>query len=107
MRIEDLTDEQLEQSKLCKTHEEREAFIQKYALELDDDMLDDVSGGKPVWKKVGPDSNKKSKKCPKRGPGLGHEMKKTSQRRPGKWFPWWEDVLYQCEYCGETEWKNW
>ena len=43
-----LTDEQKKQAKECKTTEELMALAGEWGLELPDEMLDAVAGGKPI-----------------------------------------------------------
>ncbi len=104
MRLEDLTDEQLEIAKACNTREERQAFIKDYSIELDDDMLDDVAGGdNPPWKKT-PNPYSQGKDCPKRNPRKPHVYEKTGNKRSGKIFWFWNEYEYRCRFCGKTKW---
>ena len=43
---DNLTDEQKEMLKTCKTADEFKAFAEKEGIELTDEMLDEVAGGK-------------------------------------------------------------
>lgn len=73
MRFEDLAPEQLERAKKCETHEEREAFLHDNGIELTDDQLAAVSGGKNArggeWNCLGE---------------YKHKFRKTGVTRPGK-----------------------
>ena len=42
---DNLTDEQKEKVKACKTADEFKAFVEKEGIELTDEMLDEVAGG--------------------------------------------------------------
>ena len=102
MKFEDLTNEQQEKAKACKTYEERLAFIEECGIELEDDMLDDVSGGgQPCWDKTPHKTNKHE--CPKRNRGKNHEWEKTGREKSFLYF--WTDREYRCIYCGKTEWR--
>ena len=43
--FDNLTDEQKEKVKACKTADEFKAFVEKEGIELTDEMLDEVAGG--------------------------------------------------------------
>ena len=49
MNIRDLTKEQIEKIKNCKTVEERQAFFDEYKIELSEEELDNISGGDGRW----------------------------------------------------------
>ena len=44
--FDNLTDEQKEKAKACKTADEFTAFAEKEGIELTDEMLDEVAGGR-------------------------------------------------------------
>ena len=44
-----LTDEQKEKVKACKTADEFKAFAEKEGIELTDEMLDEVAGGRETF----------------------------------------------------------
>lgn len=44
--FDNLTDEQKEKAKACKTADEFKAFAEKEGIELTDEMLDEVAGGR-------------------------------------------------------------
>ena len=46
MKIEELNQEQIEKAKSLATDEERLAYLKECRVELEDDMLSEVSGGK-------------------------------------------------------------
>jgi hypothetical protein len=45
MRIQDLSKEQVEKAKKFQSKEEWKSFLNENSIELEDDMLDAVSGG--------------------------------------------------------------
>ncbi len=94
MKFEDLTNEQIEEAKACTNLDEKLAFLQKYSIEVPDDMLDDVSGGK-----IGGGSRND---CPKGGK---HRWVATGKQRPGAfWGDAWKDDEKRCEKCGALDW---
>ncbi len=102
MRFDELTNEQLEKAKACKTEEERQAFIKEYGIEIDDDMLDDVSGGgNPCWDKA-PNPYRKKNECPKRDNGKPHVYEKTGRKEKRYLFFTYHE--HRCRYCGKTKW---
>ena len=106
MRFEDLTNEQIEKAKACTTKEEKIAFLEEYNIEIPDDMLDEISGGKKRRKTGGSDSND----CPyANGMNNGHHRwSKTGRQRPGSCLgSIWKDDELRCEYCGELRWTWW
>ena len=101
MKFEDLTNEQIEKAKACTTEEERIAFLKEYSIEIPDDMLDEISGGKkyrnPSMSTECPNANGMNSGC--------HRWAKTGRQRPGNWFGnVWKDDEYRCEYCGALKW---
>ena len=93
MRYEDLTQEQLERARECKTDEERKAFIEEVGTELSDEQLEGVSGGSIF-----------EPECP-RAPKGRHVLVHTGRTRPGKiWGDDWPDYEFRCTVCGYTEW---
>ena len=46
MRFEDMTPEMVERAKGCETAEERTAFIRENGIELTDEQLEGIAGGK-------------------------------------------------------------
>ena len=52
MRITDLTDEQIAQAKNCANQEELGNYLESIDVELDDDALDTVLGGKDLSAKI-------------------------------------------------------
>lgn len=49
---ENLTDEQKEKAKACKTMDELNAFAGKEGIELPDEVLDAVAGGEPIFSEI-------------------------------------------------------
>lgn len=105
MKIEELTQEQIERAKSLATNEERVAYLKECGVDLEDDSLTAVAGGR--HKTTGTVKFKKDD-CKKNPKGSKvHKWKKTGRTKPGRWFGIVDDVEYRCEYCGETTWKLW
>ena len=102
MRIEELTQEQIERAKSLATNEERVAYLKECGVELEDDSLTEVAGGRA---KKSRDKTHDCHKNPKGG--SYHKWVKTGRKKPGRWIGIVDDVEYRCEYCGETTWKLW
>ena len=56
MKLRDLTEEQIERAKACKTEEEIQAFLSENQIELTPEELEQISGGswsiKDLWPKI-------------------------------------------------------
>ena len=100
MKIEELSREQIERAKALETNEERLDYLKECGVELDEDMLADVSGGGIT------DADWKPGSCPARKGGKVHEWKKTGKTRKGRFLGLIDDVEYMCIYCRERRW-NW
>lgn len=94
MKIEELTEEMLEEAKKCKTPEARMNFIKDNNIELSLDQLDAVAGGAPgdsggylVW-------------CPKCG---SSSVTPTGNTRPGE-YGIIDDAEYICDKCKNKFW---
>ena len=97
MKIEDLTPDQIEQAKKCKTPEERMAFIEENGIELSDEQLEGIAGG---------ETGSGSGKCAESGRN-SHDWVDTGETRPSKlWGNELPDRKYRCKKCGETVWKR-
>ena len=87
MKLENLTPEQIEQAKECKTPEECLAFIRENGIELTEEQLEKVSGGAlfkdlPCW--------------------LGlHDYWATGQERQGLSGI---ELEFRCQNCGVVNW---
>jgi hypothetical protein len=46
MRLEDMTPEMVEEAKKCETPEERLAFIRENGVELTDEQMEGIAGGR-------------------------------------------------------------
>ena len=98
MRFEDMTPEMVEEAKKRETPEERLAFIQDNGIELTDEQLGGVTGGKHFG------SSSSSSQCPNNEDG--HSWVATGRTRPGKiWGDIWPDYEKRCKYCGAVDWK--
>ena len=100
MKIEELTQEQIGKAKSLATDEERLDYLNECGVELNDDMLSEVAGGKGSLDEVlycqkGPNKNKR------------HQFEKTGKKRKGKLWGLIDDVEVKCVYCGKTTWKSW
>lgn len=104
MKIKDLTKEQIEKAKACKTREEKLAFLKKYNIEIPDELLNEVAGGNDITAAECPDVND----CPNSPSAFNiHEWKRTGRYRPAEIFgDLWPDYEERCEYCGRTHWKK-
>ena len=103
MKIEELTQKQIEKAKALATNEERLDYLNECGVELDDDMMAEVAGGG----RVGEDGGYliAIDGC-KKGPNKGgpHKFEKTGKRKRGRWLGIMDDIEYRCVYCGHTEW---
>lgn len=106
MKIEELTQEQIEKAKSLATDAERLDYLKECGVELDDDMMAEVCGGEKV--PLG-DKNKSGFPCCQKGPNKGypHKYKKTGNRKKGWLLGWIDDKEYKCIYCGKTTWRDW
>jgi len=93
MKIEELTPELVEKAKKCETREERLAFIEENCIELSDEQLESIAGGRHI-----PDI------CEENVLG-GHNWEPTGRTAPGEWFgDLWPDKEKRCTYCGKKKW---
>ena len=75
--------------------EDRKAFIQENGIELTDEQLEDISGGKRVA--GAPKRYPKSKK--------GYKWVSTGRTRPATiWRNIWPDYECRCTHCGALDW---
>lgn len=74
MKLENLTPEQLEKAKACKTPQEILDLVKEEGLELTEDELDTVAGGEGFWT---------GKNCPK----CGSERTMMAWQENGKMDP--------------------
>ena len=89
--IKDLTKEQIEEAKACKTTEERINFFKEHNISLPDSYLEKISGGEGV-------SIGNCLKC------SGY-LYKTGSIRPGKYLgDLWPDEEYKCDKLGHVFW---
>ena len=100
MRIEDLTNEQIERAKACTTREERLAFLKENSIEIPDDLLDEVAGGAAFTFESDNDD------CPNaKGLGNLHDWVRTGKTKPSKYFgTLWPDYEEECCNCGAKQW---
>ncbi|MBR2769677.1 MAG: hypothetical protein IKD68_12160 [Solobacterium sp.] len=103
MKIKELTKEQIEKAKACKTREERLAFLKKYNIEIPEDLLNEVAGGSDATHVEKEDVND----CPNSPSAFNtHEWKWTGRTRPGKiWGDVWPDYEERCVNCGRVHWE--
>ena len=102
MKIEELNPEQIGKARALETNEERLDYLKECGVELDEDMLANVAGGKV--KSTG--AKRKKKECSV-SPDGAHEWEKTGNRKEGRWIGIVDDVEYRCKHCGKVEWKLW
>ena len=101
MKIEELTQKQIDRAKSLATNEERVAYLKECGVELEDDSLTAVAGGRG-------DRRDESDDCKKNPSGSAfHKWKKTGRKKSGRWIGIVDDVEYKCEYCGKTYWGLW
>ncbi len=94
MRLEDLSPEQIEQAKRCETPEERMAFITGNDIDLTDEQMDAIAGGK----------RSDTRGC-RESPTFQHNFKPTGKTRPGSVLRnLWPDKEERCTYCGKVKW---
>jgi hypothetical protein len=86
MKIDELTEEMIEEAKKCKTFETRRKFIEDNKIELSPDLLDGITGGSG-----GIDT------------GCEHEWEFI---RRDKGVIWGYNNIYECKRCGEI-WIEW
>lgn len=104
MRFEDLSPKQVERAKGCETAEERMAFVAENGIELTDEQLEGIAGGRhtPPWKV--------KTVCPKSPAFDGdgpHKYVPTGRTRPGRIFgDLWPDKEERCKYCGDVKWVD-
>ena len=79
MKIEELSREQIERAKALETNEERLDYLKECGVELDEDMLADVSGGRFT-------DTTSSGYCPARKGRKVHEWKKTGKTKNGHYL---------------------
>ena len=92
MKIEELNPEQVGKARALATNEERLDYLKECGVELDEDILANVAGGKEI-----------SKKC-QYSPMGKHVWVKSGNRREGRWLGIVDDVEYRCKNCGKTQW---
>ncbi len=96
MKIEELTPELMEKANRCETREERMAFIEENGIELSDEQLEGIAGGKSSLDR--PDVCEEN-------PFGGHNWELTGRTAPGEWFgDLWPDKEKRCTYCGKRKW---
>ena len=94
MDIKDLTKEQIEEAKACKTTEERINFFKQHNISLPDSYLEKISGGE------GEDRTYVGTclKCSGR-------LYPTGRTRPGEYLgDLWPDAEYKCDKMGHVFW---
>ena len=79
-KIEELSREQIERVKALETNEERLDYLKECGVELDEDMLADVSGGRLT------DTDSTPGYCPARKGKKVHEWKKTGKTKNGHYL---------------------
>ena len=104
MKLQDLTNEQIEKAKTCTTREEKLAFLKEYSIELPDDLLDEVSGGSDATHCISDGVND----CPNSPSAFNtHEWERTGRTKPGEIFgELWPDHEERCVYCGALQWSK-
>ncbi|MBR3225923.1 MAG: hypothetical protein IKF78_11445 [Atopobiaceae bacterium] len=97
MRFEEMNPEQVEKAKSCETTEERMAFVKENGIELTDERLEGIAGGRLR-------EFPKKDACPENKDGI-HEWENTGRTRPGEYFGnLWPDKEQRCKHCGKIRW---
>ena len=100
MKIEALTQEQIEKARSLATNEERLAYLEACGVELDDDMLAEVAGG------MNRSGKSKSTDFCQSGPNYRYPHKWVyTNRTIKKCFGLFELKEVRCIYCGKTRMK--
>ena len=100
MKNEAHNPEQIGKARALATNEGRLDYLKECCVELDEDMLANVAGGRRTGGK------RKKKECSESSDGA-HEWEKTGNRKEGRWIGIVDDVEYRCKHCGKVEWKVW
>lgn len=97
MRFDEMSPELVEKAKKCETREERMAFIAENGLELTDEQLESIAGGRDrLMAKL------KKSTCPNSEDG-SHDWELTGRTRPSENFGnSWPDQEKRCKRCGLT-----
>ena len=101
MKLEEMTQELVNQAKACTTKEEILAFIKENNIELSAEQLEQISGGhdRPLNQ-----VDAGGRECNKSRDGF-HEWFFTGRTRPGTiWGSLWPDYEHKCKWCGKEEW---
>ena len=92
MDFKDLTKEQIEEAKACKTTEERINFLKEHNISLPDSYLEKISGG-------GEDEGGFYGQCTK----CSGYLYPTGRTRPGIYLvDIWPDAEYRCNKLGHV-----
>ena len=98
MRFDEMDQELVERAKECKTTDERMAFVAENGIELTDEQLESIAGGKRNG------GAKLKRECPGSSDG-DHHYVWTGRTRPGEyWKDLWPDYEGRCKVCGHTDW---
>ena len=95
MKFDELSSEQADLARSCKSPEERLSFIKESGIELTDEQLEAISGGLPP----------SAPEVVCQGQYPYHDDVETGRTRPGRYFgDIWPDVEYRCRRCGKITW---
>ena len=95
MDFKDLTKEQIEEAKACKTTEERINFLKEHNISLPDSYLEKISGGGEG------DASTYYGQCTK----CSGYLHPTGRTRPGEYFgDIWPDAEFKCDKLGHVFW---
>ena len=101
MKMENLTDSQIEKARACRTMAERLDFLRDNHIELTPEQMELVGGG--VADRPGQHADRSE--CSSSPDGF-HKWVFTGQTRPGTaWGDLWPDYNHVCTHCGKQEWK--
>ena len=101
MKLEDMTQEKIDQAKACRTKEEILAFIQENSVDLSEEQMEQISGG--YGDRETNSSGAKHRECSKSFDG-DHHWEFTGETRPGTILgSLWPDYKHRCKNCHKEE----
>ena len=102
MKFEEMTQEQIDQAKACRTKEEIRAFIQDNHIDLSPEQMEQITGG--YGDRETNSCGRKPRVCDN-SPDGDHHWEYTGETRPGTVFrSLWPDYKHKCKYCHTEEW---
>lgn len=103
MKLEDMTQEKMDQAKACRTKDEILAFIRDNRIELSPEQMEQISGG--YGDRETNTSRPRVIEC-HQSPSGYHAWEFTGITRPGTILgSLWPDYKHRCKYCTAVDWK--